>query len=376
MFLVLTAALAAPTNSMVPRAVPRNWSEAACALDLEAARGLAQTDLQRGITEVVAPHGRPYDYGSLVPLFSKIDEGASELELQVLSTALESWAGTEGEPINDQLPDDPMLRARLAFTPPKSRVTLPMVQTDTGAWKVKVAVNGRDAWFGLDTGASMNTVSKSFVEKSALLGTLEFDNHNQAGAATFGAVQLGIEGLETEERVMIVLKDKALARHGVDGLLGWPFFAGMRVTFDGAGGQLILEPPGDEAPNATWSFGMLLVRGTVEGADALLWLDTGGSGALYASARQRGVPIPQGEVYERPMAGLSGRMKMQVEDLETPLVIGLPGGEYRMQPPKLVEHADRSHWCVDARVGGRAAEGAQLVVDGVAGFVGLTAGEP
>ncbi|MCB9678003.1 MAG: hypothetical protein H6737_23085 [Alphaproteobacteria bacterium] len=362
MILAVTAALAAPTT----------WTEAACALDIVAARSLASTDLQRGITEVVAPHGRPYDYGSLVPLFSMIEEGTSEIELQVLATALESWAGTEGEPINDQLPDDPMIRARLAFEPPTSRVVLPMVQAETGTWKVKVQVNGRDAWFGLDTGASMNTVSKSFVEKGHILGALEIDNHNQAGAATFGTVQLGIEGLGTDERVMIVLKDKALGRHGLDGLLGWPFFAGMRVTLDGAAGELILEPPGDEAPNSTWSFGMLLVRGTVEGADALLWLDTGGDGAVYASARKRGVPIPESEVYMRPMAGLSGRMKMQVEDLAAPLTIGLPGGEFSLKPPKLVEHGDRSHWCVDVRVGATAAEDAKLVVDGKAGYVGLT----
>jgi hypothetical protein len=359
---------------------PKTWPEALCCADLDAARELASTERERGLTEELGKaHGEGPD---LQRLGAWLNEAPPEHQ-RWLTNGFIHWLRVRGVKLGEDGLDpevDPELRSvSSAKVPvPTEPFTLPLrVDPELGRVFVEVSVAGEPQWFLVDTGANATMVSDALLKDARYLGEAQFNNVGQDGKGRYAEVDLALGPLQLPDTVVVALPTEALFGGRIVGILGWPVLRQMRVELDFVAGTATFGPPGepDGEPELLWWDGYPMVRGTLQGKPALLWLDTGVDVTkLLSGVRERGLELPSGPIQRGSGQTLAGRVPIRWELVPGPITVGIGETEAVLTGPvPLQDMPHETDWCFDAWLGLDVFRSGTLVLDATAGEVLLRA---
>ncbi|MCA9491795.1 MAG: retropepsin-like domain-containing protein [Myxococcales bacterium] len=366
------------------------FADALCAADLRAAADLAANDDERGLVEQLATAyvGEP----DLAWLQGWLDRhGADEPLSPLVQGLLVSSAGLHGRAaeVTTTVLDE-VDRAELdamAALPPfvapaiTEPVTLPMRLDDlTALPMVEVTVEGKPVWFIIDTGAGITAVNDRVLPRHHPRTVEGLTLSGSAATASYdlATVDLGLGPIALDDAAVAVLHHRELIFRflgikllEIRGILGWPILSRYRVELDYAAGTVTFAPPGDpvDDPNLVWA-GTPYVRGAIDGAEALLLLDTGAVGSsLFLSARDRGVTLPEGARSTTTLGGVGGADTFEIERIPGPRTLHLGGASLSAGTLDALPDDPEEPLCGDAWLGSDAFRSARLVVDATAGTV-------
>jgi predicted aspartyl protease len=190
-------------------------------------------------------------------------------------------------------------------------------------WVIRARINnGPDLRLLVDTGSRGILIGRRVAERLGLETLAEtvhrgFGEGESSRGWVMLARRLSIGELEFENPIV-----EATPRdysQDIDGLIGIELFRGLRITLDGPGQRLVLEPHGDEQDletSLTRAGHLLVADGHAASHQARVLID---SGAAYSM-----LPNSTAAVAVRRVAlrGLSGEVAAQVAPMRIPVAIG------------------------------------------------------
>jgi hypothetical protein len=365
-----------PAGTAVPRPAPTSFDEAFCRVDLVAARALASGPVEVALAEELdRAWGRGPDLDRLV----RMRADATPEQVARIDPALGFWGPTQGASFVEM--DEVERRVHVGGVPAESDHVFEVPLRTIAAYghtELQVLVGGVPRWLVVvDTGASATVLSDAVLPADAeRLGELTFDNVGNQGSGSAAVVDLGFGDVVAREHAVMVLPAATLrlGARTLDGILGWPVLSRYRMELDFQAGVARFGPPGPPADPPTlrsWS-GSPFVVGSIQGHEALLWLDTGGGfSALLHGARERGIPLPTGVVTEATVDSLTGRRKRSSEVLPYPVHIGLDGWQGTWDKNIRMHENPRTDFCFDGWLMMDAFYDRGLLLDATAGEVGF-----
>ncbi len=192
---------------------------------------------------------------------------------------------------------------------------------------VEVEINGKGPFsFLIATHDDAVAIDRGVAEKLGLKGTGKawFGAPNEAGSVegkrvVVESIALGRASFDDVEAILLDVEDQ-IGEAGVDGILGFPFFANVLLTLDYVGGRLTVEA-GELGP-ADGKEILDLSRGGKEGPAIRIEVAGQPIDADLDSARFGGLFLPESFLDELPLEGKSGMIGMMRTPAEEFVLIG------------------------------------------------------
>jgi hypothetical protein len=206
---------------------------------------------------------------------------------------------------------------------PPSAAVLPLELTRFGQTVAMAAVNGAPPEeFHFDTGASMSVLTEGTARRCGVrrlegqAGSTGTSTERQVSYRLGLVDSLRIAGLTVRMMPVMILPDSDLELAlptgetlRVNGIVGWPLMARLRLTLDYPARSMVIEPPraAGRARNLAF-FGMPMVDVAVDGSGPLHFiLDTGAKNScLLTAGLDRLVRVPKLEQRSVYRAGAGG----------------------------------------------------------------------
>ena len=149
-------------------------------------------------------------------------------------------------------------------------VTVPFELLKSGHMAVQVKVNGKGPyWLIFDTGAPISLLNMRIAREAGLTKGVEqpaFSLFNALGEVKIKTLEVGTQ--KSEDVSAVVMDHPTIQAIGsklgkrIDGLVGFPFFAGFRMTLDYQAKTMTLVPSGFKPPDVMQSMMTLMLGGT------------------------------------------------------------------------------------------------------------------